>query len=71
MLIPSRFLIESDEHAVLHTGDIRADTPFLDALRNNPAVGQYIEPWAPLSVPGSGGAGCRQLDRIYLDTSAV
>lgn len=58
--------------AVLHTGDVRADSAFIQALRVNSAVAQYIE---PLSVyphaAGSADWGRRTLDRIYLDTSAV
>lgn len=65
------FLIEDDQHAILHTGDIRADGPFMETLRNNPAVGRYVEPWPLLPGSSKETAGRRRLDRIYLDTSAM
>ena len=69
MKLISRFLIKSNERAVLHTGDIRSDKQFMRSLRRNPAVQEFI---APTSRSQTGkSAGRRGLDRIYLDTGAV
>ncbi|ORX34745.1 beta-lactamase-like protein [Kockovaella imperatae] len=53
------FLITTPERAILHTGDIRADYRFLDALKvqSHPALKPFL-------------TGERTLDRINLDTSA-
>ncbi|RXK36735.1 hypothetical protein M231_05970 [Tremella mesenterica] len=66
------FLIKSRDRAVLHTGDIRADGPFLQALRTNSALEEFLPP--DLSAPSSEKEiywGKRILDRMYLDTSAM
>lgn len=66
------FLITSDKKAVLHTGDVRADTRFIDSLKRNPILQEFL---APASVYQKAkslvGGGRRVLDRIYLDTAAI
>lgn len=64
-LIPTRFLIEGNQGAVLHTGDIRAEPWFLDSLRHNP----FLQPY--LSVPGATPGVYKTLKAIYLDTACV
>lgn len=68
----SRFLIRSKDKAVLHTGDVRADSAFIQSLRVNPAVAEFVEPLSvyPHARPDHDW-GKRVLDRIYLDTGAV
>lgn len=65
-----RFLIQSPDFSVLHTGDVRADSPFVARLRHNPTLQEYIEPGRraerPSRLPNN-----QRLDRIYLDTSAL
>jgi len=63
------FLIYSKEAAVLHTGDVRADSVLLASLKRNPLVQPFLG-----SARGrertSANPNFRRLDRIYLDTSA-
>lgn len=68
-----RFLIKSADKAVLHTGDIRADRLFLQSLRRNPAVQEFIGPCSDGDRTQDGvlRGGRRILDRIYVDTGAV
>jgi hypothetical protein len=67
-----RFLIRSKDKAVLHTGDVRADTVLLNSLRANPVLGEFDEPATHSAFPPSQvGWGKKTLDRIYLDTSAM
>jgi hypothetical protein len=66
-----RFLIRSRDKAVLHTGDVRADTTFIKSLRVNPALSEFVEPATVSPFPPAGHWGKKTLDRIYLDTSAV
>lgn len=66
-----RFLIRSRKKAVLHTGDVRADTAFIKSLRTNPALYEFVEPMTVSPFPPAGDWGKKTLDRIYLDTSAV
>lgn len=63
------FLITAKDKAVLHTGDVRADSTFLANLSRNPALSQYIHT-TPIKESDRFW-GKRTLDRIYLDTSAV
>lgn len=67
-----RYLITSDKKTVLHTGDVRADTRFIDSLKRNPILQEFL---APASVYQKAkslvGGGRRVLDRIYLDTAAM
>ncbi|KAE8543178.1 hypothetical protein D1P53_000665 [Cryptococcus gattii VGV] len=66
------FLITSGKKAVLHTGDVRADTRFIDSLKRNPILQEFL---APTSVYRKAkslvGGGRRVLNRIYLDTAAM
>ncbi|UPX13213.1 uncharacterized protein EKO05_0003734 [Ascochyta rabiei] len=50
------FLIEGDGKAVLYTGDIRAETWWINSIVQNPVLATYA-------------LGLRQLDCIYLDTT--
>ena len=50
------FLIEGDGKAVLYTGDIRAETWWVNSIVQNPALAPYA-------------LGLRYLDCIYLDTT--
>ncbi|KAF3036617.1 swr1 complex component [Didymella keratinophila] len=50
------FLIEGDGKAVLYTGDIRAETWWVNSIVQNPVLTPYA-------------LGLRQLDCIYLDTT--
>ena len=74
--LTGRFLVTSLQYAVLHTGDIRADDLFLQSLRRQPSLGEFLVPWTNASASSSGrelltrGAR-RQLDRIYIDTSCM
>ncbi|WVF66125.1 hypothetical protein IAT40_000864 [Kwoniella sp. CBS 6097] len=67
------FLITSPDKAVLHTGDIRADKLFIQQLKREPALQQYLAPTSTYagSANSQPRAGRRVLDRIYLDTSAM
>lgn len=56
-----RFLIESTQHAVLYTGDIRAEPFLINRLRHNPVLEPYM----------ASSRSRRTLDEIYLDTAAV
>jgi hypothetical protein len=68
-----RFLVTSADKAVLHTGDVRCDSLFMQSLRRNPAIQQFIAPppGAIMSNKAQGASGSRLLDRIYLDTGAM
>lgn len=50
------FLIEGDDKAVLYTGDIRAETWWVNSIVQNPVLAPYA-------------LGLRHLDCIYLDTT--
>lgn len=50
------FLIEGDGKAILYTGDVRAETWWVDALVQNPLLLPYT-------------IGSRRLDCMYLDTT--
>ncbi|CAK9779698.1 unnamed protein product [Cutaneotrichosporon oleaginosum] len=56
--------------AILHTGDVRADLTFRQALRRCPQL-QAFFPSAPKHPASDDFPATRQLDRIYLDTSAL
>lgn len=66
-----RFLIKSADKAVLHTGDIRADRLFLQTLRRNPAVQEFLGHPMGATNAAAGNNGRKVLDRIYIDTGAV
>ena len=63
-----RFLIEGSKGAVLHTGDFRAEPWFLDSLRRNPFLQQYLYHDSLTSVPNPVS---KTLEAIYLDTACV
>ncbi|KAK8845518.1 hypothetical protein IAR55_006233 [Kwoniella newhampshirensis] len=66
------FLVASQDTAVLHTGDVRADSQMLQSLGRNPAVQEYLVPVSTYDdQAGKVGAGRRIMNRIYLDTAAV
>ncbi|WVQ76249.1 hypothetical protein IAR50_005914 [Cryptococcus sp. DSM 104548] len=66
------FLITSSTKAILHTGDVRADSRFIEYLKRHPALQEFIAPPSTYKYAKSGiGAGRRVLDRIYLDTAAM
>ncbi|GAA5853129.1 hypothetical protein JCM8547_000211 [Rhodosporidiobolus lusitaniae] len=52
---------------ILHTGDVRAEDWWIEALRRNPLVQPYLAP--PVEAGGQRRAG--GLERVYLDTSSV
>jgi hypothetical protein len=73
---PHRFLITSPTKAVLHTGDLRADAPFMRYLRGHPVLKPFIRDRGGFFDAGSDGkpvhdGGKRRLDRIYLDTGML
>lgn len=53
--------MESAKHAVLYTGDIRAEPYLVNQLQINPILKQYLSDTIPT----------RPLDEIYLDTAAA
>lgn len=63
MVDNTRFLIESPEHAILYTGDVRSEPFLINSLTENPYLQDY------LSLHGH--ASRKTLDQIYLDTSAA
>ncbi|KGB77315.1 hypothetical protein CNBG_3153 [Cryptococcus deuterogattii R265] len=66
------FLITSGKKAVLHTGDVRADTRFIDSLKRNPILQEFLAPTSMYRKAKSlVGGGRRVLDRIYLDTAVM
>ncbi|CAL1712191.1 unnamed protein product [Somion occarium] len=70
------FLVEGEKGAVLHTGDFRAEPWFLDSLKRNPYLQQYVAPPSlrPRHGPGSCSASrgiTKTLDAIYLDTACM
>lgn len=62
-VLVARFLVESTEHAVLYTGDVRAEPFLLNQLVKNPILSDFVSLF--------GAQPARTLDAIYLDTSAV
>lgn len=55
------FLVESQTASILYTGDIRAETWWVNALACHPMLLSFI--------PSPFGAGTKRLDNIYLDTA--
>lgn len=53
---PSIKVIESDNKAILYTGDIRSEPWFVNTISRNPNLAEYT-------------SGLKTLDKIYLDTS--
>ncbi|RPD62596.1 hypothetical protein L226DRAFT_551522 [Lentinus tigrinus ALCF2SS1-7] len=66
------FLIEGAKGAVLHTGDLRAESWFLESLKHNPYIQQYLATSQTI-CPGSGyqTTTLPKLDAIYLDTACL
>jgi hypothetical protein len=62
----SRFLIEGQQGAVLHTGDFRAEPWFLESITHNPFLQPYLA--SGDSQPGDPNSA---LEAIYLDTASV
>jgi hypothetical protein len=71
--LPSRFLVTSPTSAVLHTGDLRADAPFMKYLRDHPVLEPFIQDRGGFFDNGKRvhHEGKRRLDRIYLDTGML
>ncbi|TFY79804.1 hypothetical protein EWM64_g4208, partial [Hericium alpestre] len=60
------FLVESAKGAVLHTGDFRAETRFLEAISQDKALQPYLSYQGPT---GDFTPPLKTLDAIYLDTA--
>lgn len=68
-----RFLIEGSQGAVLHTGDFRAESWFINALVKNPFLQPYIH-HPPQAVHGRHSHRddvLQILHSIYLDTACL
>ncbi|KAI0715641.1 beta-lactamase-like protein [Cerioporus squamosus] len=66
------FLVEGAKGAVLHTGDLRAEPWFLEALKRNPHIQQYIATARPVCKSSEyPTAEPPRLDAIYLDTACI
>jgi len=52
------FLIESPTASILYTGDIRAETWWIESIKRHPVLIPYR-------------TGLRKLDKIYLDTTFI
>ncbi|KAI1785521.1 hypothetical protein LXA43DRAFT_1185710 [Ganoderma leucocontextum] len=61
------FLVEGSKGAVLHTGDFRAETWFLESLKHNSFIHRYIRD----SRSSSSVDLLPTLDAIYLDTACL
>lgn len=68
--LTGRFLVQDGTKAILHTGDVRADNTFRQALRRSTQLQGFFPPSSKPAVR-SGLSATRQLNRIYLDTSAL
>lgn len=70
-----RFLIESESHTVLYTGDIRAEPHLINSLRENPILKPYIAYQQVKRRPGPKSSvkyeSAKVIDEIYLDTAAA
>ena len=69
----TRFLVEGNKGAILHTGDFRAEHCFLDRISRNPYLQRYLES-PPINLERSvhtGSAARMCLDAIYLDTASL
>ena len=75
-LLPSRFLIEGANGAVLHTGDFRAEPWFLESLTRNPLFQRYLSPQDQERVTSDPKQPLAHsvnstLEVIYLDTASA
>lgn len=66
-----RFLVEGDKGAVLHTGDFRAEPWFLESIRRNPILQQYLAPSDTPRQHSSRYTVSKRLETIYLDTACM
>lgn len=68
-----RFLVEGPLGNILHTGDVRAEPKFLEAVSRNPCLQKYIPP--SMSFPHESLSQyekpLRILDAIHLDTACL
>ena len=62
-----RFLVEGSHGAVLHTGDFRCETVFIDSLRKNLFLQRYISQPDP-EHPDVYIKPAETLDSIFIDT---
>lgn len=69
-MLTVRFLVTTSTKAILHTGDVRADKAFRQALRRVPQLQEFFTPSSTPSI-SSDPSPLRRLNRIYLDTSAL
>ena len=60
----SRYLIEGERGAILHTGDIRCEAAHIERLKLHPQLQSYL--WNREETEGR-----QQLEAIYLDTACV
>jgi len=68
----SRYLVEGPEGAVLHTGDVRAETVMLEQLARNPLIQKYIpDPFSRHTASTEGDSPLKTLEAIYIDTAAL
>ncbi|KAI0754799.1 hypothetical protein C8Q80DRAFT_1141172 [Daedaleopsis nitida] len=66
------FLVEGAKGAVLHTGDLRAEPWFLESLKRNPFIQQYIHVPRSKQTPHHYPTHhLPKLDAIYLDTACL
>ncbi|CDO69889.1 hypothetical protein BN946_scf184884.g48 [Trametes cinnabarina] len=63
------FLVEGSKGAVLHTGDFRAESWFLESLRHNPFVQKYLD--VPEAPARNQSRSTSRLEAIYLDTACL
>ncbi|KIJ41706.1 hypothetical protein M422DRAFT_255324 [Sphaerobolus stellatus SS14] len=67
------FLVEGPLGNILHTGDLRAETCFLETLTRNPCLQKYIPPPVSFSYEtlSDREKPLRTLDAIHLDTACL
>ncbi|KAI0040827.1 hypothetical protein FA95DRAFT_1527241, partial [Auriscalpium vulgare] len=64
------FLVEGEQGSILHTGDFRAETWWVDYMRRN----KFLEPYLATedaSIPHDEISVFQKLDAIYLDTACL
>ncbi|KAG8817387.1 hypothetical protein FRC17_011252 [Serendipita sp. 399] len=65
------FLVEGPYGAILHTGDVRAEPWFVQSLKRNPILQQYIPYPNTVQWPSSSDTAIQTLEAIHLDTEAL
>lgn len=74
-MVSTRFLVEGDKGAVLHTGDLRAEPWFLNSLRHNPYIQRYLDTSSASPISNhrdsSRSVVLPKLEAIYLDTACL